>query len=116
MREFERVATEYLKLAYLVGAKLTGTHIVYHNYQTDTAILMTDYGDISVHKTEELPQNTMVFVPVLIELVEKQDAMIKQAVTILAKESCPCITPGENGCDPDGCEAHWMKELAKCKE
>ena len=116
MREFERVVTEYLGLAYLVGAKLTGTHIVYHNYKTDTAILMTDYGDISVHKTEELPQNTMVFVPVLIELVDKQDKMIKRAVKILAKENCPSVTPGEDGCDPDGCEACWMKELAKCKE
>lgn len=114
MGEFERAATEYLRLAYIIGAKLTGTHIIYHNYPTDTVILMTDYGDISVHKTKELPENTLVFVPVLIELVEKQNEMIKLAVKIIAKETCPCITP--DGCDPDGCEAHWLKELKKCNE
>ena len=49
----------------------------------------------------------------IIELIEKQDAMIKRAVKILAKETCPCIAPGESNCDPDGCEAHWMKELER---
>ena len=52
----------------------------------------------------------------IIELIEKQDGMINLAVKILAKENCPSVTPGEDGCDPDGCEAHWTKELAKCKE
>ena len=42
--------------------------------------------------------------------------MLNRAVKILAKENCPSVTPGEDGCDPDGCEAHWMKELARCKK
>ena len=49
----------------------------------------------------------------IIELIEKRDAMLKQAVQLLAKEACPGIAPGENGCDLNGCEAHWMKELKR---
>lgn len=52
----------------------------------------------------------------IIELLEKQDEMIRLAVKVMAKENCPRSEPGELECDPDGCEAHWMKELAKCKE
>lgn len=66
--------------------------------------LRLDTTDISVDTTD------------IIELIKKQGGMINLAVKILAKENCPSVTPGEDGCDPDGCEAHWMKELAKCKE
>ena len=52
----------------------------------------------------------------IIDLIKNQEVMIYHAVKILAKENCPCVTPGEDGCDPDGCESHWLKELMRCKE